>query len=143
MDSMTSHILPHLSDETKGAWIPFHVFPNSPPFYFDITSHYISRYMNADVPLHFKLGLVAAKVPFMSGFGETTRDFVVVLGQNYYRFYGTSHDDVANDVILTTNSDPVIETLQSDDETLTIVSEEFPKLTDYCRDVLELGKKFK
>lgn len=140
MDSMTCHILPHLSNESKGTWIPFQIFSNLAPFDVELVNQV---FIDEDIPLDTKLGRGLARIPLMSGFGIKSRDFIIFLGRNYYRIPGTSHDNVNSDVILATNSDPEVIETQSDDEILSIVSEELPKLTDYFRDALEIRMKFK
>ena len=142
---MNVRVHPFLREEEDGAWLPMHVFP-SPwrRFDFDIVRNVMQ---NPDISLDIKLGRGAQRGVNITGFGRKYGEYLRITNDHCVRCIGSSLEEERKKLsTATTTSTATTATeimtrmikMEREEEVLALVDEEFPLLTQYCKDCLEI-----
>ena len=161
-DDVVGVFIPQLGAEPSGDWIPFHVFP-APLEAFDLEI-VRSIYRSPETPAWMTIGIGVAKGVHISGFGRKSREFILLYNGRCVkcRESGTteapplsisssppSAESMPSSIsssLLSAESMPTTysletTTLESEEEVLTLVEEEFPLLLRDSRDTMEILRK--
>ena len=132
-DDVVGVSIPQLAPEPTGDWLPFHVFPSPlDDFNFDIIR---SFYGNPEGTAWMKIGIGVAKGVHISGFGQKSGEFLLINNDRCIKCKGSAAKASAAAFSFETTR------LESEEEVLTLVEEEFPLLLRDCRDTMEVLRK--
>ena len=126
-----------LREEPKGAWVPFGIFPR-PLTTFDIDI-IKDKMRNPKDPFTKLLTQVCLDGIMLAGFGRKSGDYLVIMKNKCLRYKGSETTkrqegaEVGEMETMTTE----LELLESKQQLLHMVGEEFPQLLDYYNDVSE------
>ena len=145
-DDVVGVSIPQLAAEPTGDWIPFHVFP-APLEAFDLEI-VRSLYHSSETPAWVTIWNGVAKGVHISGFGRKSGEFILLYNGRCVKCRGSGTTVVPPSSMSSSppSSEPTppvaysleLETLESEEEVLTLVEAEFPQLTRDSRDTMEI-----
>ena len=155
-DACAGTTVPPLATEEDGVvWIPNYVHPTPlSPFDFDIIRHLM---LDPAIPPEVKMGRRSVRKVQIFGVGQKSGEFMYIYERRKIFVRGSSEVIRERGLIVeeeekrkVANEDvgpkPVMWTetvdMEDEDEMLATVAEEFPLLTDYSKDALEVFKRF-